>query len=808
MVKKSSFLSLLLTVILVALAACTSPAPPPTPGKIPTQPPALPSDTLPAVPPASPAPGETPTPSPAPTLPAPPLPETPAEAVALGLVYRQQETLWYWLNGSMTQLGTARSASACSMQVAFSDDGEWVSFVNDDVLQAVRSDASQTVPLLDTSQIQTLFPLQEGWKVGIQLVQWVPNTHGLLAKTYIGPSSGPFKPQDDLYYLNTDTGEVRMLLAPGKGGDFYPSPDGKQVAVSGQTQIRTINIQTASARTLLEYPQVQTGDTNGYYPPLAWKADGKAVRLALSPEKPLASPNTPIPLWELPIDGSPAVSLGSIHQGTGLHPVYFGPGASQAVFISDMAAYPQQELQITRLDGSQAEFYSPKVANFIGWLPDSQYFLYNLNTTGTLGQPSSGLAMRNEIIGRWFGLLVYDWVDPNYWLVKINASWKPKMALVNAAPALDTAPAGLPEVCDFTTRSFAGLPTPTLTPTGPTPTPSTTPTPTETATPLPTEPVATSLAATTTALANAQAAITPEVQRGAAGELILTQHRGRVTSLAFSPNGSLLPSAGVDSAIKLWNPADGSLLRTLRGHNGSIYSLAFNPGDSKMLASTGDNSEIFLWDISLRTLAGNMDGQSGTILHGAFNPAGSQFVTGAEDGSIAIWNVGGLNLLYLLQGHTRPVQSVTFSSNGSQVISAGLDGALILWETSTGQYVRSLQSNGSPIRRAAFSPDGKSIAFVSDDGHLRLWDQASAALVQDISVSPQALFSLVYSPNGRYIALGGEDQQIYIYNSDNLQLVKTFSGHSDSILALVFSPNGSLLASASRDATIRLWPFE
>ena len=299
----------------------------------------------------------------------------------------------------------------------------------------------------------------------------------------------------------------------------------------------------------------------------------------------------------------------------------------------------------------------------------------------------------------------------------------------------------------------------------------------------------------------------------------LTGHKSSVSSVAFSSNGQMLASGGLDGTIKLWQVQDGGgqLLDTLTGHKDYVWSVAFSP-NGQLLASGGDDNTIKLWQVQdggvrlINTLTGHKD----YILSVAFSPHGQLLASGSSDSTVKLWQVqdGGGQLLNTLTGHKNSVWSVAFSPNGQLLASGSWDNTIKLWQVQDGgaQLLKTLTGHKNTVNSVAFSPNGQLLASGSDDKTIKLWQvhNRGAQLLNTLTGHKNTVNSVAFSPNGQLLASGSRDNTIKLWQVQDggAQLLKTLTGHKDYILSVAFSPNGQLLASGSVDNNIKLWQVQ
>ncbi|MCG3212573.1 MAG: hypothetical protein FOGNACKC_06243 [Anaerolineae bacterium] len=131
----------------------------------------------------------------------------------------------------------------------------------------------------------------------------------------------------------------------------------------------------------------------------------------------------------------------------------------------------------------------------------------------------------------------------------------------------------------------------------------------------------------------------------------LRGHTAPVQAVAFSPDGALLASGGGDNVVCLWQVAEGRQLRTLRGHSNSsagmfdllftdtmagVRDLAFSP-DGTVLASAGSDGTVRLWRIADGKLLKTLKGHSNVVNKVVFSPDNRTLASGSGDSAIRLW---------------------------------------------------------------------------------------------------------------------------------------------------------------------------
>jgi WD40 repeat protein len=296
----------------------------------------------------------------------------------------------------------------------------------------------------------------------------------------------------------------------------------------------------------------------------------------------------------------------------------------------------------------------------------------------------------------------------------------------------------------------------------------------------------------------------------------LRGHTERVYSVAFSPDGKRLASAGegLDSQsrpcgeVKVWDAQTGQLTRSQKGHTLPVRCVAFSP-DGKRLASAGgaplhldQPGELKVWDVQTGQLTLTLQGHTRGVSSVAFSPDGKRLVSGSGDGTVREWDAAtGKESLFSLKGHLDAIQGVAFGPDG-KLLTGASGYQTMVWDAATGQLA--LRIKGA-VGCVAFSPNGRRLASAGGGDTVQMWDAATGQLILTLKGHTSRVASVCFSPDGKRIASASEDHTVKIWDAQTGQLTRSLQGHTAAVTCVAYSPDGNRVVSASFDNTVKLW---
>ena len=292
-------------------------------------------------------------------------------------------------------------------------------------------------------------------------------------------------------------------------------------------------------------------------------------------------------------------------------------------------------------------------------------------------------------------------------------------------------------------------------------------------------------------------------------------HRSRVTTVAWSPNGTYIASGSLDKTVHVWavNPSNSLRPFIYRGHTDGVQSVAWSPDGSRVASGSLDKT-VQVWNALMGEQRSLYEGHTDSVMTVAWSPHGHTLASGSADGTVRVWDVASGKQQYVYRGHTASVNSLVWSPNSRYIASGASDKTVHIIDATSGKQFYIYHGHTSTISSVSWSPDGMFIASGSWDRTVQVWHAFTGAVLYTYrgyniqaarydpskGVLPDLILAVAWSHHGKRIAATTQ-----VYCGDSCGIVLEWDAYTQQhfsfnidlpIFALAWSPDDTRLVSS------------
>jgi WD40 repeat protein len=275
-----------------------------------------------------------------------------------------------------------------------------------------------------------------------------------------------------------------------------------------------------------------------------------------------------------------------------------------------------------------------------------------------------------------------------------------------------------------------------------------------------------------------------------------------IYSCSWSPDSKKVLTVSADKTAKIWDD-NGTLLTTFPFEGGVESQLLGSLWQGDNLLAVNLNGDIFYLDQAnpkapLRTLKGH----NKLITSLAYDTASKQLYSGSYDGVILQWNLeSGIAVTINGTGHTSSITQAVVQ--GSKLVSVSVDDTARFTPLSPPQYSQNGHKLDSQPQGVAVA-SGKDVAVVVTLNSVVVFQGEKVVSNTPVKFQPTCV---AVSADASEVAVGAKDNSIHIYSISGTTLSEqaVLSGHRGYLTAISYSPDGKYIASADQNRDVFVW---
>ena len=281
---------------------------------------------------------------------------------------------------------------------------------------------------------------------------------------------------------------------------------------------------------------------------------------------------------------------------------------------------------------------------------------------------------------------------------------------------------------------------------------------------------------------------------------------GRTGWPIFAPDSRVLavPHEGI---VSLYDPATSEEIEQLLQLGSDVWRVFYSP-DGTLLLSAGTSGKIRVWSCAGRRLLRELGEPNVPMFVGGFGEGARQLLIVDTKGKGIWWDTRTWQVIRAFTVETKSASWAALSPDGC-LLGIGTQTGVVRWlNAETGELLvaTSAGHRHHVVGNIAFSADGTQAASVAEDGTVALWDPSSLQLIVSFKGHMQGAHAVAFSPEGRRLATGGGGREaVKLWDLATRRELITLSGQGSVFSFVAFSPDGRWLIARDWEGGLHLW---
>jgi len=246
----------------------------------------------------------------------------------------------------------------------------------------------------------------------------------------------------------------------------------------------------------------------------------------------------------------------------------------------------------------------------------------------------------------------------------------------------------------------------------------------------------------------------------------------------MSPEGDepIIVTGGKDSVVQIWDPIEGTLVKSIQLPTNEVRSLAVYNGTEAYLVVGTKDSKVILWDIKKNVLVSVFVGHKASVHCVCITTCAYDLETqhdmdymciasGGADRTVRTWDLTTKKRKKKFR-HKRSISTMVVASKGMQPILAtgGVERVIKLWDIETGVLLRSLEGHLDQVNCLCLW-EGYEMLLVSgsNDHTLRVFDMLTGECLCVLQGHTEAVLGA---------SIANKDDPVLVSCSDDLSLIQ------------------------------------